>query len=268
MTQTYTDLLSLLNQTQNEDFFRDILKIALQKVMEMDVSNQIKAGFSERSDTREAYRNGYRTRSLNTRVGQMNLEIPKLRTGSYFPPFLTHYQRTERALLSVVQESYIQGVSTRKMEKIIEQMGVDGISKSQVSEICSTIKEEVDSYFNAPLTETSWPYVYLDACYIKVRQQKRVVSKAVIMAIGVNDQGMRRVLGLRVTDSEATIFWQDFLNSLIDRGLKGCQLVISDAHKGLKEAIDKVLLGASWQRCWVHFIRNLLCHTSYIYGLC
>jgi transposase-like protein len=261
MTQNNIDLLNLLNQTQSEDFFKEVLKSALEKLMDMDVSNQINAQRNERSTDREAYRNGYRSRGLNTRVGEISLEVPKLRKGSYYPPFLHYYQRTEASLLSVVQESYIEGVSTRKMENLIQQMGIEGISKSQVSEICQNIKDEVDAFFSAPIIG-QWPYIYLDALYIKVRQDKRVVSKAVIVAIGVNDDGIRRILGLVVADSEACIFWKQFLERLIDRGLQGVQLVISDAHKGLKEAINSVFLGASWQRCWVHFMRNILIHTS------
>ena len=261
MTRNNIDLLDLLNQMQNEEFFPEVLKTTLEKLMDLEVSQRIKANLNERSDSRETYRNGYRPRSLNTRLGEIDLEIPKLRSGSYHPRFLQHYKRTEAAMISVIQESYIQGVSTRKMSKIIQEMGIEGISKSQVSDMCQSIKEEVDSFFTSPI-EGFWPYVYLDASYIKVRQNKMVVSKAVIVAIGVNEQGNRRVLGLKVAESEAAFFWKEFLEGLIDRGLKGVKLVISDAHKGLQEAINTVFLGASWQRCWVHFMRNILSHTS------
>jgi putative transposase len=261
MTQSYNELLHRINQIQTVDFFKEILATALHKIMDLDVSNQVKAGISERIDTREAYRNGYRKRDLKTRVGHIDLMIPKLRKGTYFPPFLQHYQRTESAMLSVVQQSYIQGVSTRKMEKIVQKMGLVGMSKSQVSEICASITEEVDKFMNTPI-EGEWPYIYLDASYIKVREDHKVVAKAVIVAIGVNTNGDRRILGMTIADNEAAVFWRYFLESMIERGLKGVKLVISDAHKGLKEAISSTFLGASWQRCWVHFMRNVLCHTT------
>lgn len=194
-------------------------------------------------------------------VGSLDLKIPKVRKGTYFPPFLNHFQRTESALLSVIQEAYIGGVSTRKMERIVQEMGIESLKKSQVSEVCKSIKDDVDAFMSAPL-DGLWPYLYLDATYLKVRENKRVVSKAALIAIGVNDQGERRVLGLKIADNEASIFWKDLLESLKDRGLKGVELVISDAHTGLKDAIHASFLGASWQRCWVHFMRNILSNTS------
>jgi len=261
MTQNDNTLLNLLTQTQGDDFLRTVLKTALDTLMDKDVSNKLNASLGEQTASRETYRNGYRERALNTGVGTLDLSIPKIRKGSYFPSFLNHFQRTETALISVIQEAYIGGVSTRKMERIAQEMGIDSLKKSQVSEICKSIKDDVDEFMNAPI-EGLWPYIYLDATYIKVRENKRIVSKAALIAIGVNNQGERRVLGLNITDSEASVFWKSFLSTLKDRGLEGVELVISDAHRGLKEAIQTSFLGASWQRCWVHFMRNIRSHTS------
>jgi transposase-like protein len=261
MTQDYSNLLNLLTQTQGDDFLRSVLKTALETLMDKDVSNQVNASLGEQTSERETYRNGYRERCLNTGVGSFDLKIPKIRKGSYFPPFLNHFQRTEDALFSVIQEAYIGGVSTRKMERVVQEMGIESLKKSQVSEVCKTIKDDVDEFMNAPI-DGLWTYLYLDATYLKTRVNKRVVSKAALIAIGVNTQGERRVLGLKITDSEASVFWKAFLESLKARGLKGVELVISDAHTGLKEAIHTSFLGASWQRCWVHFMRNILSNTS------
>ena len=261
MTQDYNTLMTLLSQTQGDDFLRTVLKTALEALMDQDVSNQVNASLGEQTGSRETYRNGYRGRLLNTGVGSLDLRIPKIRKGSYFPPFLNRFKRTESALLSVIQEAYICGVSTRKMERVAKEMGIVHLGKSQVSEICKSIKDNVDEFMNAPI-EGLWSYLYLDATYIKVRESNRVVSKAVLIAIGVNAQGERRILGLYVTESEASVFWKSFLESLKERGLKGVELIISDAHIGLKEAIQSTFLGVSWQRCWVHFMRNILSHTS------
>jgi putative transposase len=266
MTLDYTNLVNLLSQSQDGDFLRTVLKAALESLMEGDVSNKVNASLGEQTDDREAYRNGYRGRCLNTGVGSLDLQIPKIRKGSYYPPFLNHFQRTESALFSVIQEAYIGGVSTRKMERVVQEMGIGTLKKSQVSEICKSIKDAVDEFMNAPITGL-WPYLYLDATYLKVRENNRVVSKAALIAIGVNDQGERRVLGLQIADSEASIFWKTFLDSLKVRGLEGVELVISDAHTGLKDAINSSFLGASWQRCWAHFMRNILSHTSKKSGL-
>lgn len=257
MTQKYNDLFDLLLQTQSEDFLSDVMKFSLQKLMDVDVSNHLKASLNEQTQTRQGYRNGYRSRNLNTRVGTLSLQIPKLRNGTYFPGFLNHYKRTEKALVSVIQEAYVQGVSTRKMEDLVQHLGVEGMSKSQVSELCTDIQSEVTSFLEAPICG-EWPYVYLDAVYIKVRENKRVVSKAAVVAIGINSSGNRRILGFKMTESEAFVFWKEFLDTLVERGLTGVKLLISDAHNGLREAIEKTFLGASWQRCWVHFMRNVL----------
>ncbi len=266
MTLDNTSLMNILTQTQGDDFLKAVLKAALNSLMDKDVSNQLNASLGEQTDDREAYRNGYRGRCLNTGVGSLDLQIPKIRKGSYFPSFLNHFQRTESALVSVIQEAYIGGVSTRKMERVVQEMGIGTLKKSQVSEICKSIKDNVDEFMNAPIIGL-WPYLYLDATYLKVRENNRVVSKAALIAIGVNDQGERRVLGLQIADSEASIFWKTFLDSLKLRGLEGVKLVISDAHTGLKEAINSSFLGASWQRCWAHFMRNILSHTSKKSGL-
>jgi transposase-like protein len=187
MTLDNNSLMNILTQTQGDDFLKAVLKAALESLMDKDVSNQVNASLGEQTDDREAYRNGYRGRCLNTGVGSLDLQIPKIRKGSYFPPFLNHFKRTESALLSVIQEAYIGGVSTRKMERIVQEMGIDTLKKSQVSEICKSIKDGVDEFMNAPITGL-WPYLYLDATYLKVRENNRVVSKAALIAIGVNDQ--------------------------------------------------------------------------------
>ena len=259
MTHDNHDLFALLNQVQDEDFLKNVLCSTLQRLMDVDVSNKIQADLYDRSPKRLAHRNGYRPRNLNTRLGQIELLVPKLRQGSYFPGFLSHHKRSEQALISVIQEAYIQGVSTRKMDRIIQEMGLEGISKSQVSELCQSISSLVQGFLAAPL-EGSWPYVFLDATYLKVRQGGRVVSKAAVIAIGINQEGQRHVLGLSLQDSEAATFWKTFLQSLKERGLRGVQLIISDAHAGLREAIDSTFPGSSWQRCWVHFLRNVLLH--------
>mgnify|MGYP001564657228 CR=1 FL=1 len=261
MTLDNNSLMNILSQTQGDDFLKAVLKAALESLMDKDVSNQLNASLGEQTNDRESYRNGYRQRCLNTGVGSLDLQIPKIRKGSYFPAFLNHFQRTESALLSVIQEAYIGGVSTRKMERVVQEMGIGTLKKSQVSEICKSIKDGVDEFMNAPITGF-WPYLYLDATYLKVRENNRVISKAALIAIGINTRGERRVLGLQIADSEASIFWKTFLDSLKTRGLEGVELVISDAHTGLKEAINSSFLGASWQRCWTHFMRNILSHTT------
>src|SRR6185436_19640792 len=202
-------------------------------------------------------RNGYREREWDTRVGTIGLRVPRVRDGSYFPTLLEPRKRSEQALVAVVREAYVKGVSTRKVDDLVKALGLDGISKSQVSRLCETLDEEVERFRGRPL-EGIYPYVWLDATYVKARDGGRVVSTAVVIAIGVTGDGQREVLGLDVGPSEDGAFWLRFLRSLVARGLGGVQGVISDAHQGLKGAIGAVLHGASWQRCRVHFIRNLL----------
>jgi len=204
--------------------------------------------------------NGYRDRHWETRAGSIDLRIPKLRRGSYFPGFLELRRTAEKALVAVVQEAYIQGVSTRSVDELVKAMGMTGISKSQVSRLCGEIDERVNAFLDRPI-EGDWPYIWIDATYVKVRQAGRIVSVAVIIAVGVNTDAIREVLGVAVGPSEAEPFWTDFLRSLTRRGLRGVKLVISDAHLGLKAAIAKVFK-ATWQRCRVHFIRNALAYAG------
>lgn len=241
------------------DFLRDTLAFILQELMEHEVVSLCGADRHERSDGRVNQRNGYRERPLETRLGRLDLRVPKLRQGSYFPGFLEPRRMSEQALTAVVQEAYVQGISTRKVDDLVQAMGMTGISKSQVSRLCEAIDERVQAFLQRPL-EGRWPYVWLDATYIKSREHGRVTSQAVVVATGVNQEGYREVLGLSVGPAETEGFWTAFLRSLVARGLEGVQLVVSDAHEGLKRAIATVLSGAGWQRCRVHFMRNVLAH--------
>jgi putative transposase len=226
--------------------------------MELDVDNRCGASHGERSEVRTNSRNGFRDRQWDTRAGSVALRIPKLRAGSYFPPFLEPRRTTEKALAAVIQEAYVQGISTRSVDDLVQAMGMSGISKSQVSRLCGEIDERVQTFLHRPI-EGDWPYLWIDATYLKVRQAGRIVSVAAIIAIGANSDGRREVLGMQVGASEAEPFWTDFLRSLTRRGLRGVKLVISDAHEGLKAAVRKVI-SATWQRCRVHFMRNVLVH--------
>jgi transposase-like protein len=221
------------------------------------VTEHVGAEPYERSEQRRGQRNGYRERGWDTRVGSIDLRVPRVRDGSFFPSLFDPRKRAERALLAVVQEAYVQGVSTRRVDDLVQALGLQGISKSQVSRICQELDSEVERFRSRRLT-TAYPYVWLDATYVKVRQTGRVVSMAVVIAIGVRASGEREVLGLDVGPSEDGAFWLQFLRSLVARGLQGVRLVVSDAHVGLKGAIGAVLGGASWQRCRVHFVRNAL----------
>ena len=245
-----------VKQQGGEDFLSSLVEAVLGRLMEYEVSNQLGAGRHERTGERNGYRNGYRERMLNTRLGRLDLRIPKLRSGTYFPSFLEPRRLSEKALAAVIQEAWIGGVSTRKVDDLVQALGMEGISKSQVSELCKGIDERVQSFLNRPL-EGEWPYLWLDATYLKVRQSGRVVSVAAIIACGVNSDGRREILGLGLGPSEAKEFWLGFLRGLSQRGLAGVKLVISDAHEGLRAAIVQVF-SATWQRCRVHFMRNLL----------
>jgi transposase-like protein len=231
-----------------------------QRLMELEVETLTGAAHSRRSADRFTHRNGYRSREWDTRAGTVELHIPKIRKGSYFPGFLEPRRMGEKALTAVIQEAYIQGVSTRSVDDLVQAMGMTGISKSQVSRLCGEIDERVNTFLNRPL-EGDWSYLWLDATYVKLRQAGRIVSVAVIIAVGVNDDGRREILGMTVGASEAETFWTEFLRSLARRGLRGVKLAISDAHEGLKAAVAKVL-HASWQRCRVHTMRNLLAHAG------
>jgi putative transposase len=231
-----------------------------QRLMQLDVEGLVGAGHGERGESRENWRNGYRDREWHTRSGTIPLRIPKLRRGSYFPAFLEPRRSSEKALAAVVQEAYVQGISTRSVDELVKALGMTGISKSQVSRLCEEIDERVTAFLDRPL-EGDWPYLWIDATYVKVRQAGRIVSVATIIAVAVNSEGRREVLGMATGPSEAEPFWTAFLRSLMRRGLRGVKLVISDAHEGLKAAVAKVLK-ASWQRCRVHFLRNALAYAN------
>jgi transposase-like protein len=255
---TPKELLSKLAEGGEFDFFREALLSVLRELMEIEVETKTGARHGERHPDRLCMRNGYRDRRLDTRVGSLLLPIPKLREGSYFPSFLEPRRRSEEALLAVISEAYVKGVSTRKVEDLVVALGLEGISKSEVSRICARLDEQVEAFRGRPLLGR-YPYLFLDATYEKVRDEGgRVVSMALVVAYGVAETGEREVLGLEVCRSEDYPFWRGFLAGLVSRGLAGVALVVSDAHKGLKRAIDEVFLGASWQRCRVHFLRNLL----------
>ncbi len=252
------ELLRKAQMERDADFLRESVRSLSQTLMEMEVEEHIGAARHQRTPERTGVRNGYRDRQWDTRVGTVELEVPRVRDGSYFPSLLEPRRKAERALSAVVQEAYVHGVSTRKVDELVQALGMDGISKSQVSRLCEELDAEVERFRNRELTG-SYPYVWLDATYVKARQDGQVVSTAVVIAIGLNAKsGQREVLGLDVGPSEDGAFWLSFLRSLVARGLSGVRLVTSDAHQGLKGAIEAVLTGASWQRCRVHFMRNAL----------
>ena len=249
-------LRALLSETSDTHMLAEMLGFVADRLMALDVDQLCGAGAHERSDDRVNRRNGYRTRAWETRAGKVDVKIPKLRKGSYFPEFLEPRRAAEKAMTAVIQEAYVQGLSTRSVDDLVKAMGMTGVSKSQVSRLCGEIDERVDAFLNRPL-EGEWPYLWLDATYIKVRRGGRIVSVAAIVAVAVNLDGRREVLGIAVQPSEAEVFWDEFLRSLADRGLRGTRLIIADDHKGLKAAAAKVL-GATVQRCRVHFMRNAL----------
>ena len=260
MTDPMMHLRSLLEKTPDADILRDMISFAAERLMEIEVGGMTGAGYGEKSPTRLAQRNGHRERDWHTRAGTVELRIPKLRKGSYFPGFLEPRRMAEKALTAVIQEAYIQGISTRSVDDLVKALGMEGISKSQVSRLCEEIDERVTAFLDRPI-EGDWPYLWIDATYVKVRQNGRIVSVAVIVAVGVNSDGRREVLGMDIGASEAEPFWTAFLRKLARRGLRGVKLVISDAHEGIKAAVSK-LLCASWQRCRVHFMRNALAHAG------
>lgn len=253
-----TDVAQVLRGPEG-DFLRRAMEQLLHRLMEAEVQAKIGAGLHERSADRVTWRNGYRPRGWDTRLGSLLLQIPKLREGSYFPSFLEPRKRSERALVAVVQEAYVLGVSTRSVDELVQALGCAGIDKSTVSRLCKELDEEAQAFRGRAL-EGEVPYVWLDAVYEKVREGGQVRSMAVVLAIGVTAEGTRSVLGLDVGNCEDEAFWMGFLRDLVRRGLAGVQLVISDAHEGLKAAIRKVLLHATWQRCRVHTMRALLTH--------
>jgi putative transposase len=253
------EVLDALKVADVGDRVRQAAETVYQALIEAELTEVIGAGLHERSDARTAQRNGHRTRTLSTTAGDLELRIPKLRTGSFFPSLLERRRRVDQALFAVVMEAYLHGVSTRKVDDLVKALGADtGISKSEVSRICVDLDQEVGAFRDRSLAGQQYPYVFLDATYCKARVNHRVVSQAVVIATGVRADGWREVLGFAVGDSEDGAFWTAFLRSLKARGLGGVQLVISDAHTGLKQAISGVLIGSSWQRCRVHFLRNVL----------
>jgi putative transposase len=260
MTTDMMNLRALLEKNSDTDLLREMIAFAAQRLMDLEVEGLTGAAHGERSAERINHRNGYRERDWETRAGTVELRIPKLRKGSYFPGFLEPRRMAEKALTAVIQEAYVQGVSTRSVDDLVKAMGMTGISKSQVSRLCGEIDDKIKAFLDRPL-EGDWPYVWLDATYVKARRDGRVVSFAVIVAVGVNADGRREVLGLAIGASEAETFWTDFLRQLTRRGLRGVKLVVSDAHEGLKVAVSKVL-NATWQRCRVHFMRNALAYAA------
>jgi len=245
----------------HSDWLRDVVSMVVHELMEAEVSNMVGAARCERSNERTTYRNGYRQRQWTTRVGDIDVHIPKLREGSYLPSFLEPRRRAEKALIGVIQDAYVQGVSTRRMERLCRQMGIDRVDKSFVSRLTKDIDAEVETFKTRPLKD-AFPYLFLDARYEKVRHEGRVLNLALLVAVGVRMDGYREVLGMSVSMGERHRLWRDFLGSLVQRGLHGVQLVASDAHEGLKLAIRETFIGASWQRCRVHFMRAMLSHVS------
>ena len=260
MTNEMMTLRTLLEKSSDTDLLREMIGFTAQRLMALEVEGLTGAAPGERSPDRINQRNGYRDRVWETRAGTVELHIPKLRKGSYFPAFLEPRRMAEKALTAVIQEAYIQGVSTRSVDDLVKAMGMSGISKSQVSRLCEEIDGKVKAFLERPI-EGDWPYLWIDATYLKVRRGGRIVSVAAIIAVGVNSDGRREILGMQIGTSEAEPIWTEFLRQLTRRGLRGVKLVVSDAHEGIKAAVTKVLC-ATWQRCRVHFMRNALAHAG------
>jgi transposase-like protein len=260
MTDEMMTLRTLLEKSSDTDLLREMIGFTAQRLMALEVESLTGAAPGERSPERTNQRNGYRERDWETRAGTVELRIPKLRKGSYFPAFLEPRRMAEKALTAVIQEAYVQGISTRSVDDLVKAMGMSGISKSQVSRLCEEIDGKVKAFLERPI-EGDWPYIWIDATYVKARRGGRIVSVAVIIAVGVNSDGRREVLGLEIGTSEAEPIWTEFLRKLTRRGLRGVKLVVSDAHEGIKAAVSKVLC-ATWQRCRVHFMRNVLAHSG------
>ena len=260
MTDERMALIELIEKGADADLIRDMLAFAAERLMNLEVEALTGAPAGVRSPERLTHRNGYRERAWDTRAGRIGLSIPKLRKGSYFPAFLEPRRTAEKALTAVIQEAYVHGISTRSVDDLVKAMGASGISKSQVSRLCEEIDERVNAFLARPI-EGEWPYLWIDATYLKTREAGRIVSTAVILAVGVNADGRREVLGVATGASEAEPFWTAFLRSLADRGLRGVKLVIADDHKGLRAAAARVF-HASLQRCRVHWMRNAMAHLA------
>ena len=258
MTDDRMALIELIEKGADGDLVRDLLAFAAERMMELEVEARTGAPAGGRNPDRLTWRNGYRERAWETRAGRIDLAIPKLRKGSYLPSFLEPRRTAEKALTAVIQEAYVHGVSTRSVDDLVKAMGGSGVSKSQVSRLCEEIDARVNAFLARPL-EGAWPYLWIDATYVKVREAGRIVSRAVIVAVGVNTDGRREVLGVATGASEAEPFWKAFLRSLADRGLRGVKLVVADDHKGLRAAAAKVF-SATHQRCRVHWMRSALAH--------
>ena len=254
---TAEEVVAELMSDEHADFVRESLRWMVGQLMEVEVSGLVGAELGERSKDRATHRNGYRSRRWDTRAGEIELQIPKLRQGSYFPSFLAPRKRSEQALVAVVQQAYVCGVSTRRVDQLVESLGLR-VSRSEVSRICAGLDEQVEAFRGRPL-EGRYPYLFVDAKVEKVRAGGRVVRKCVVIAHAVHETGRREIVGLDVGEAETEAFWREFLRSLVARGLVGVQLAISDAHPGLKAALAQVL-GAPWQRCTVHFLRDCLGH--------
>ena len=270
MTHQEFDLSAFTNRVHERpdlDLVREMVTFLYQALIDQEATDHIGAEPHERSLTRTTRRNGSRPRKVSSKAGDPSLKIPKIRKGSFFPSILERRRRIDEALYAVVIEAYVHGVSTRKVDDLVQALGVDaGISKSEVSRICAAMDEELEAFRTRSLSDTTYPYVFLDATYIKGRVNNRVVSRAVVVAMGVTKEGNREILGLSIGDSEDKVFWTEFLQSLRARGLTGVELVISDAHLGLKAAICEVLVGSAWQRCRVHFMRNVLVRVPKAHG--
>ena len=258
-----SDLFEVFRTGEGTDFIRECVRVAMQELIEAEASAAVGAGRYERTESRVTERNGSRPRLLTTHAGDVQLAIPKLRAGSFFPSILEPRRRVDQALYAVVMEAYVHGVSTRSVDDLVVALGGSGISKSEVSRICAGLDEIVGAFRTRRLDHVEFPYIYLDATYLHVRTEHgMVVSKAVVVATGVTSEGRREILGLDVGDSEDEVFWREFLTGLKKRGLGGVKLVISDQHAGLVAAISRALQGVAHQRCRVHFIRNVLAHVA------
>jgi transposase-like protein len=260
MTEDRMALVELIEQGADSDLVREMLAFAAERMMELEIEAKTGVPCGSRSPERLNHRNGYRERGWDTRAGRIDLAIPKLRKGSYFPSFLEPRRTAEKALAAVIQETYVHGVSTRSVDDLVKAMGASGVSKSQVSRLVAEIDERVNAFLTRPI-EGEWPYLWIDATYLKVREGGRIVSTAAIIAVGVNTDGRREVLGVATGPSEAEPVWKAFLRSLADRGLRGVKLVIADDHKGLRAAANKVF-SATQQRCRVHWMRNAFAHAA------